>query len=268
MEGAVRLREELNAFAGGSVVLLVPRAPFKCPPAPYEAMMLLRASFRRRGLDAKTHLSIVTVEKSPMATAGAAIGELVQAALKERKIDFLPGAQTRNVDPAAKRIVLEDGSTVPYDLLLAIPPHEAPRAVRDSGMTGPSGWIPVEPRTLALASGAGRVFAIGDVTTLPLPGRHHPDNPLVLPKAGIFAEREAVVVAGRIAAHVLGKEPAEAFDGTGYCYIEMDEVSAMRGDGSFFAMPSPTMVASEPDAAQLAEKKAWVGKWMETYLGA
>jgi sulfide:quinone oxidoreductase len=270
MEGALRLREALRGFEGGEVVLIIPRTPFKCPPGPYEGMMLLRAFFRRRGLEGKTRLRIVTVEKSPMATAGAAIGGQIQAALAERSIDFQPRKQTQRVDPAAKRIVLEDGGTIPYDLLLAIPPHEAPRAVRDSGLTGPSGWIPVEPQTLELVSthDAGRVFAIGDVTALPLPGRHQPDAPLVLPKAGVFAERQAAVVAGRIAAHVLGREPAEAFDGKGYCYIEMDEASAMRGDGSFFEMPAPTMVAREPDAAQLAEKKSWVAKWMETYLGA
>jgi sulfide:quinone oxidoreductase len=270
MEGALRLREVLRGFEGGDVVLLIPRTPFKCPPGPYEGMMLLRSFFQRRGLEGKTRLSIVTVEKSPMATAGAAIGEQIQAALREREIAFYPGKKTQSVDADRKRIVFEDGGTIPYDLLLAIPPHEAPRAVRDSGLTGPSGWIPVEPRTLELtaAHDAGRVFAIGDVTALPLPGRHHPDNALVLPKAGVFAEGEAVVVAGRIAADVLGREPAGAFDGKGYCYIEMDEASAMRGDGSFFEMPAPTMAAREPDAAQLAEKKSWVAQWMETYLGA
>lgn len=267
-DGAVRLRETLRGFEGGRVVLLIPRLPFQCPPGPYEGAMLLHAHLERRGIRAGTALDVHTVEKAPMGTAGPEIGKVVVARLAERGIGFHPRRETREVDGARRVVVMADGSEVPYDLLIAIPPHLPPRAVRESGLGGPSGWVPVDPRTLEIANSPspGRVFAIGDVAGVPLPGRFAPDLPLSLPKAGIFAEREAAVVAARIAAHASGGAPTDVFDGKGFCFIEMGAGLAMRGDGSFFELPHPVMTPQEPGPALLAEKKAWVERWMATYL--
>ena len=52
----------------------------------------------------------------------------------------------------------------------------------------------------------------------------------------------------------------------GFCYIELGAELALRGDGSFFDTPHPTMTPKEPDAAQLEEKKAWVADWLARYL--
>ncbi len=267
-EGAVRLRGVLREFRGGRVVILIPKAPFQCPPGPYEGAMLLASHFEERGLRDKTQLDVHTIEKAPMATAGPEIGKFVVERLRERGIGFHPQRQVERVDGAGKAVHFQDGTSAPYDLLIAIPPHVAPAAARESGLTGPSGWIPVDPRTLAMGGGADplRVFAIGDATSVPLPGRFAPEAPLALPKAGVFAEGQGIAVAGRIAAHVLGREPDAVFDGRGYCYIEVGSGLALRGDGSFFDLPHPTMVPQQPDPTQLAEKRAWVDRWMETYL--
>jgi hypothetical protein len=105
-----------------------------------------------------------------------------------RGIAFHPQRKVVRVDAGARRIVFEDGSDAACDLLIAIPPHEAPKVVRDAGLVGPSGWIPADPRTLRVvgAGGAAEVFAIGDVAAVPLPGRFRPDAPLSLPKAGVW----------------------------------------------------------------------------------
>lgn len=267
LEGAVRLRDTLKEFRGGDVVLLVPRGPFKCPPAPYEGAMLLHHFFHLRGALDRTRLSLYTFEGAPMMTAGAAMGQFIQDELAKRNIAFHPQKRTRSVDPAQRVVRFEDGSETRYDLLIAVPPHEAPRAARDSGLTNPSGWIPADPKTLKLASGdTDRVFAIGDVTVIPLPGRYRPDAPLVLPKAGTFAEGHGKVVAAQIAARVLGKEPKEVYGGQGYCYIEMGDRHAVRGDGSFYDMPHPTMSRRVPDMTQYEEKLEWARKWMGTNL--
>ncbi len=267
-DGAVRLREILRRFDGGSLVILIPRIPFQCPPGPYEAAMLLQAEFRRRGIRDRTSIEVHTVEKAPMATAGPAIGKFIVERLGEQGIGFHPGRQVQEVDGARKRIRMADGTEVAYDLLIAVPPHVASRVARRSGLTNQAGWIPVDPRTLEIAGSPapGRVFAIGDVSSVPLPGRFAPDVPLVLPKAGVFAEREGEVVAARIAAHVLGRDSTEAFDGKGYCYIEVDENRALRGDGSFFELPHPVMTSREPDTTQWEEKRAWAETWLAAHL--
>ena len=267
-DGAVRLRGVLKEFQGGRIVLLIPKLPFQCPPGPYEAAMLLGSHLRERGLSDKTTIEIHTVEKSPMATAGPEIGAFIKDRLAERGIGYFPQTQVARVDGASKSVVTSDERSIPYDLLIAIPPHNAPAAVRDSGLCGASGWVAADSQTLEMAASpkAGRVFAVGDVNSVALPGRHAPDVPLVLPKAGVFAERQGMVAAGRIAAHVLGREPEEIFGGEGFCYIELGSGQALRGDGNFFALPRPTMTPSESSAALLAEKRAWVDGWMAKYL--
>jgi sulfide:quinone oxidoreductase len=264
MDGAIRLGEVLQQFESGDLVMLIPAIPFKCPPGPYEAMMLLHDHFTKRGQRAKVRLSVYTVEPSPMGTAGPQMGIFIKDELQKRDIALHTQKHCKKVEASNHLIAFEDGTEAHFDLLVAIPPHEAPRAVRESGLTDASGWIPVDPKTLK--TGAERVYAIGDVCKVPLPGRFKPEVPLALPKAGVIAEAHGRVVANQIAAEILGKEPSEVFDGKGYCYIEMGENKAVRGDGEFFALPNPFMTAQPPDEAKYQEKQKWAEEWVKRVL--
>jgi len=268
MQGAIRLREKIQQITGGDIVILIPKLPFMCPPGPYEGALLLHSFFRERGLGDKVRISVHTAEKLPMATAGPEAGRFIVSQLEKRGIAFHPNTSVARVDAGRRRVALEGGTEVPYDLLIAIPPHQAPRVVRESGLTNPAGWVPIDPDTLEVANSPapGRLFALGDVTSVPLPGRFEPDVPLVLPKAGIFAEKEARVIACRIAAAVQQERSEETFDGQGFCYIEIDRKLAARGDGRFFDKPHPTMSFKEPDAEMVENKKNWVNEWYGKYL--
>ena len=260
VEGAQRLKGVLEQFSGGDVAILIPRVPFKCPPAPYEAALLLHHAFERRGLAAKARLAIYTAEGAPMATAGPEMGQYIKGELAQRAIAFFPQKSTSRVDGSAQRVVFEDGSEARYDLLIAIPPHEAPQVVRDAQLTNQSGWIPADPRTLQVKQppDARGIYAVGDVTVVPLPGRYKPDIGLSLPKAGVFAEAHGRIVAHQIAAGILGRTPDEAFDGKGYCYLETGAKRAVKADGAFFELPHPVMQKRTPDEAQFRDKLAWV----------
>jgi sulfide:quinone oxidoreductase len=261
LEGALQLREILPKFDRGELVMLIPATPFKCPPGPYEAALLLHEYFTKRGYRDKIKLSVHTVEPTPMATAGPQMGQFITGELQKRAIAFHNQKRCKNVDGANHVINFEDGSAAPFDLLIAIPPHEAPAPVREAGLTDASGWIPVDPKTLK--TNLDRVYAIGDLCKVPLPGRFKPEMPLALPKAGVFAEAHGRVVAHQIAAEVLGREAAETFDGLGYCYIETGDHQAVRGDGEFFALPHPQMTAQP---SNLAQKQAWAQEWVKKYL--
>lgn len=262
LEGAQRLQVALREFRGGDIAILIPKAPFKCPPAPYEAAMLLRHAFETRGLSEKARIAIYTVEGAPMATAGPEMGQYIRGELAQRSIGFHPQKKPVRIDHMARRVSFEDGSEAGYDLLIAVPPHEAPEVVRDAQLTNASGWIPVDPLTLNVtaAPGAGKVYAIGDVTTVPLPGRYKPDAALSLPKAGVFAEAHGRIAAHQIAAKILGRLPSETFDGRGYCYLEIGGGRALKADGSFFELPHPVMQKQTPDEAQFRDKVAWVAR--------
>ncbi len=77
------------------------------------------------------------------------------------------------------------------------------------------GWVPVDRRTLSTPHEG--VYAIGDATAIPIPGRWKQDVPLMLPKAGVFAHDQARVVARRIAAAITGSRAEEEFCGGGRC---------------------------------------------------
>ena len=265
IEGAQRLHEELQTFTGGKVVILIPKTPFKCPPAPYEAAMLLHEWLAGRDLARPAEIGIYTVEGAPMATAGEEMGRFIRHELAKRGIGYFPHHQTVRVAAEQRIVEFADGIVGPYDLLIAVPPHVAPKVVADAGLLNPAGWIAVEPLTLHLKSGpaAGTVFAIGDIAAVPLPGHYDPDVPLSLPKAGVFAEAQGRVVAHQIAAKVLNEPTDVLFDGKGYCYLEVGGGRAVRTEGAFFAMPHPVVNPREPDEWQLAEKHDWVASLLK-----
>lgn len=264
LAAAERLSEALREFAGGRIVLLVPRLPFKCPPAPYEAAMLLHAWLEARGLRGRTEIEIHTIEPLPMTTAGEAMGRMIVAELEARRIGFHPRRSVVAVEPARRAVRCEDGE-VPYDLLIAVPPHRAPQVVVAAGMAEVGGWVAVDPLTLEARRPAGleRVYAIGDVTALPLPGRHVATVPLVLPKAGVFAAAEGEIVAARIAAAIGGTPPPAGFEGRGFCYLEVGGGRAIRAEGEFFATPHPLMATRPASEEQYRDKLDWVEGWLK-----
>jgi sulfide:quinone oxidoreductase len=262
LEGAQRLQDVLRDFNGGDLAILIPKMPIKCPPAPYEAAMLLRDAFEVRGLADRVRIAIYTVEATPMATAGAEMGQYVRNELARRSIGFHPQKRALRIDSAGRRLSFEDGIEVGYDLLVAVPPHEAPKVVREAQLTNQSGWIPVDPLTLKVTAirGSSDVYAVGDITSVLLPGRYKPDVALSLPKAGVFAEAHGRVAAHQIAGKILGRESSETFDGRGHCYLEIGGGRAIKADGAFFELPHPIMRKQIPDEAQFRDKVAWVAR--------
>jgi len=237
LEGAERLRAALGHFTGGTVAVVVSAMPYKCPGAPHEGAMLLGDFFRRRGLRDKVELHLFTPELQGYAGGGARAGAAVGGMLEGRGIAFHPSHKLTAVHPEARELVFDGKPAARYDLLVAIPPHRGPRLARESGLTNEAGWVPVDRRTLATAR--ERVYAIGDVTSIPIPGRWNPDVPLMLPKAGVFAHEHARVVAQRIAAEVTGTAGQQDFCGDGYCMLEAGEDLAGFAFGNFFAEPAP-----------------------------
>ncbi|OGL00381.1 MAG: hypothetical protein A3I14_17235 [Candidatus Rokubacteria bacterium RIFCSPLOWO2_02_FULL_73_56] len=242
-DGAARLRDALAAFRGGTVAVVIAAVPYKCPGAPHEGAMLIADAFRRRGIRDRVDVHLFTPEPQPMPVAGPALGEAVERMLATAGVHFHPLHRLTVVNTSAREVAFEAGggargaASFPYDLLVAVPPHRGPRVARDAGLTNDAGWIPIDRATLATTR--ERVYAIGDVTTIPIPGRWKPDVPLVLPKAGVFAHQQGEIVARRIAAEIAGGSPADVFCGDGYCMLEAGEDLAGFAYGNFFAEPSP-----------------------------
>jgi sulfide:quinone oxidoreductase len=237
LDGAIRLRTAIDAVSRGTVAIVVSALPYKCPGAPHEAAMLIADSFRRRGCADTVSVHLFTPEPQPMPVAGPALGNAVRQMLEQRGVAFHPSHKLTAVRGDARELLFEGQAPVAYDLLVAIPPHRAPALVRDAGLASETGWIPVDRQTLATSH--DRVFAIGDVTAVPIPGRWKPDMPMMLPKAGVFAHAQGLVVAGRIAAAIRGAAATNTFNGAGFCMLEAGNDRAGVAFGDFFSQPSP-----------------------------
>ena len=235
--GAEAVRGVLPSFRSGTAIVGVCGTPFKCPPAPSEAALLLDEYLRERDVRDDVTIQVVMpfgVPIPPSPDTSAAI----LAKFAERGIEFVPGHKVTALDPTAHEAVLDDDTRLPFDLFLGIPVHRAPAAVE--GMTE-DGWIPVDQRTLATRFPG--VYAVGDVTSVGTP------------KAGVFAERSARAVAGQLIARIRGEDEPEGYDGTGACWIEFGDHEVGRVDVDFFSTPGhPTGSFTEPSAAMAVEK--------------
>jgi sulfide:quinone oxidoreductase len=236
LAGAIGLRDALAGFRGGRVVVLTAAAAYKCPAAPYEAAMLVQAQLKARGVSAT--VEVRAAESGPMLTAGPEVSAAVRAMVEDRGIAYHPDHQIEAVDPAERTLRFANGVSAPFDLLIYVPPHRCPPLLRQAGLTGPSGWVEVDPATMA--AGPAGVFAIGDATAIRIPSGR------MLPKAGVFAHRQAEVVADNLADEWSGRTPARRFDGVGACFIEVGGGRAGYGWGDFYAAPAPRMQLRPP----------------------
>jgi sulfide:quinone oxidoreductase len=240
--GAFALRDVLAEFAGGHVVVGVTSTPFKCPPAPSETALLVHDLLERRGIRDRSEVSLVMPLPTPIPPSPAASAAIL-AAFAERDIRWVPGQLVRELDAGRKVACFADGSEMPYDLFLGVPVHRVPDVVAESGLCV-DGWIPVDPRTLETA--VPGVYAVGDVTSVGTP------------KAGVFAEGQAAVVADAIVAAHRGAGPSDGYGGRGQCYLEFGHGEVARVEVTFLAGQPPTGTYDAP-SLELAAHKAEFG---------
>jgi sulfide:quinone oxidoreductase len=257
VDGAFAARDLLDSFGGGRVVVGVTSTPFKCPPAPSETALMLHDYLVARGLRAASEISLVMPLGAPIPPSPAASQALL-AEFAERGISWHPDRLVRSLDPQRRVAILADGEEMPFDLFLGVPVHRVPAVVAESGMCV-DGWIPVNPLTLETAY--PDVYAVGDVTSVGTP------------KAGVFSERQASVVAGQLIARHGRSGAAQTYDGKGICYIEFGHDRVARVEVTFRSGERPNGQFDEPSALLLADKaefgtsrvRRWFGRDWASY---
>jgi len=237
--GAERLSRLLPEFTEGRVVVGVCDAPFKCPPAPSEAALLLHDYLTERGLREACEIEFLIPFARPVPPSPETSAALIEA-FAERDIEVSLECRVDHLDGERGVVVLKDGAERPYDLFLGVPKHRAPEVVVASGMTE-DGYIPVD--NTHLQTRYPNVYAVGDVTTAGVP------------KAGVFAEGAGRVAARSVIATIRGAEPPQPYDGLGSCYIEFGAGRVGRVDVDFLSGPKPTGTYWAPSTELVAEKE-------------
>ena len=203
---------------------------------------MLHERFKERGMADAVEISSLLPMQRPVSVIGE-VAQMFRNQLAALGFDELPQHLVTGIDPSTRTAQLASGETLPYELFVGIPEHRAPAPLPASGLAT-NGWVPVDQTNLRTQFPG--VYAIGDVCT----------GPRNVPKAGIFAESAAIVVAEDIAAAVTGGEPPGPFGGSGICYAERGGGFVGKVEGSFVHGDAPAAKRYDPALGSLRRKGA------------
>lgn len=254
LAGAERLCDALADFRGGRVLVSVLGQPFKCPPAPFEGSFLLHEHFTRQGIRDAVQMATPFPMQRPVPVTGD-VSQMFRDALAARDIEELPQHLVTSIDRAARVAHLESGETLPYDLFVGIPVHRAPDPLAASGLAV-NGWVPVDQANLRTRF--PDVYAVGDVSS----------GERTVPKAGIFAEAAAKVVASDIVAEITGGERPAPYEGAGVCYAEFGDGLVSKVEVNFLRGEAPQAARHDPSLAFAAEKAEFGATRRARWFGA
>ena len=224
-EGADQLREQLDAFAGGRLVVNLIDMPIKCPVAPLEFAFLADWYLRERGVRSRTELVYATPLDAAFTKPAAS--EHLASLLAEKDIELVTEFNAGEVDGVNGVLASYDGRELPFDLLVTVPLHGGAAFLeRSPGLGDALGFVPTDRRTLQ-TSARPNVFALGDATDLPTS------------KAGSVTHFEAEVLAHNVVSHLAGGDLTPGYDGHANCFIETGFHKALLIDFNYDTEPLP-----------------------------
>ena len=221
-ESALKTWEALANFEGGKVAV-VTGVPHKCPMVPLEITFMMHDYFEDRGILDKVEFTYTY----PIGRLHSLVnvGKWAEKEFDRMGIKYEKLFNTAEVDGDKKQVHSEEGTTVDYDLLIAIPPHKGMDVVEENEL-GTSGWIPTDRATLNV-EGYNNAFVLGDTTNLPIS------------KAGSTAHYEAETLGENIAAQVKYGRRVKDYDGKVFCFIEAGRDRATFASFNYTTPPDP-----------------------------
>jgi sulfide:quinone oxidoreductase len=255
LAGAQRLSKVLADFNSGEIIIGILGLPYKCPPAPFEMALQLHDYLTERGVRDKTSIHVVSPAPTPLPISKDG-SETILRLFAERAIEFKASTPVVSLDASSKKAAIKDGSTLSYDLFIAVPVHRAPSVVVDADLIQ-EGWIAVNAKNLETRF--PNVFAIGDVTKIPV-------GNAAIPKAGAFADRAALAAADEILQRVRGSGPSGHFDGKGTCFLEFGGGRVAKVEANFLGGPSPDVRFIGPSKEFRADKDLFKSKRLNRWF--
>jgi sulfide:quinone oxidoreductase len=237
-----KLRDRLLELKRGRVAVAIMGMPYKCPPAPYEASMIIDSVLSRQGTRNTIEIDVYSPAPVALPIAGPEVSANVVKIISHRGINFKPSHKLKSV---SEQMEFENGNRVDYDVLVGIPPHRAPEVVRSTGLAE-GDWVAVDRSTMRTRF--ANVFAIGDVTEIKV-------GAMAVPKAGIFAEEQGKVAARQIMDEISGRPATAVFAGQGYCFMEDGNRRAGYLEADFFNPAGPVIRLEAPSEQNFLKKQ-------------
>lgn len=238
----LEINDKLNKIKSGNIAIVIMGMPYKCPPAPFEAALLIDAMLRNTGNRKSVQIHFYSPAPITLPAAGSEVSQQILELINSENIIFHNSCKILSVE---KNKLIFDNTKANFDLLLAIPPHIAPKVIYESGLAKEGGFIQITRDCKTLHD---NVYAIGDVTSLPV------GEKMAVPKAGVFAEGEGLVVAKNIISKIQSKEDSKLYDGKGGCFIESGRDTASLIEVDMFSESKPTTKLTESTKEHLIEK--------------
>jgi len=205
------LRRQLEALPDGGVVLMsIPKAPYRCPPGPYERACLI-ASYLRR---AKPRAKLLVLDANPEIQSKKALFERAFAQLHAGVLEYRPNAELKEV--AADGLARFEFEDVKADVLNLIPPQRAGDLVRDIANVNRR-WVGVDWLSMQAQAAPG-VHVVGDAI-LSASG---------MPKSGHLANQQAKLAAAAVLQLLKGEAPDPAPVVMNTCYSFVTPTEAMH----------------------------------------
>ncbi|AQG98854.1 TIGR01244 family protein [Burkholderia sp. KK1] len=239
-------------FKGGRALFTQPPMPIKCAGAPQKAMYLACDHWLRTG-----KLSAAKIEFMNAGAVLFGVADYVPALMEyvqRYDIGLSFGHNLVAIDGLARRATfrraLPDGSAETivreFDMIHVVPPQRAPDFVRASPLAETSGWIDVDPATLAHKRFPD-IFALGDVTNT------------TNAKTAAAARKQAPVVAHNVLT-ALGKADGSAtYDGYGSCPLTVERGRIVLAEFLYGGKVAPTFPAWLIDGKR-PSRLAWLLK--------
>ncbi len=248
------IHDKLQNIESGKIAISIMGMPYKCPPAPFEASLLIDSMLRKRGVRNSVQIDFYSPAPITLPAAGPEVSKQILKLVNSEKINFHNSSKIKSVEP--NKLIFEN-SEADFDLLLAVPPHIAPKVIYDSKLAKDSGFIPIDRDCKTPFE---NVFAVGDVTSLTV------TENMAVPKAGVFAEGEGITVAKNIISKIQSKESSALFDGKGGCFIESGRDTASLIEVDMFTNDKPSTNLTESTSDNLSKKiefeKERLSKWL------
>lgn len=221
-DGAVALKDALQAFTGGRLVVQITEMPIKCPIAPLEFAFLVDDFLQKRGIREQTDLTFVTPLSGAFTkpVASKALGHL----LTEKGITTVADFYVEKIDAENNKLICYDERTVEYDLLVTIPTNVGAKLIQEQDFSDDLGFVIVDPHTLQ-STKYPNIFAIGDTTNV------------ATSKAGSVAHFEAEAVEANVLSFLRGEPLTAQFDGHSNCFVETGGGKALLLDFNYETQP-------------------------------
>ena len=210
----IALRKQLEDMKNGGVYAIsIPKAPYRCPPGPYERACLVADYFKKN----KPKSKVVILDANEDVTSKKGLFTKAWTDLYKDIIEYRNNSEVKDVDVASNTAILEFDK-FKADVLNIIPPHRAGDIAAKSGLKLINNrWVDINWLSMEV-NGTPGVHVIGDAI-FPAP---------TMPKSGHMANQHGKLAAAAILNQLSGIEPSPTPVVMNTCYSFVDAKQAIH----------------------------------------